>query len=294
MSVTGGGSKGGGSKQTGGSAETRQLAGMGSRFEQEARGVRTGALDQLAGILSGGVDWLGSSMAGGNTPGQPGSLTPGQAEQPRRYTRNDLTSMMQKYDPGKVQDIGRITQGLGEDFTLEDLRSLGNTGGLSGRSRQAWEGTLGELESTAKSGGSNLGGVSSGGGSMFLPIAQTAIEQSRQATARAVKGMGESFAGMQGGGVSNPFAMNAMAQARMQGDQATSQIPSRIIEQYMQNVLPLAFGQSPVASQSLSDAAKINAQTDIAGQQAGAERDKQNAKMMQAAASAIAAAAMMT
>ena len=284
-----------GGKSSGGSpsgAETRQLSGMSNRFEQEARPVRVGAMNQLAGILNYGADIMGPSMGGKGYAGQPGQggETP---QQPRKLTKYDLIQAYERNDPGKASDLNRILEGMPEEFTLEDLKKA-SAGGLSNRSKFAWDKTLSELESTYKSGGSNLGGVSSAGGSMFLPIAQTAIERSLQSTSRNVEALKNNFGGIKGLGGDNPFAMGEIAKVKIMGDQATSQIPSRIIEQYMTNVLPLAFGQSPVAVQGLGTAANINSQNYQAQQQMQAQQSARDAQMWQSIGSALAMAAVAT
>jgi hypothetical protein len=286
---SGGGKGGGGSTST---PEGRQLSGIAGRFEQEARPSRNLALNQLAGILSGGVDWLGPSM-GGRSPTGGGERGTGQDPNagpagPRMLTRSDVVSAYSLFDIGKTQDVDRLLGGLPESFTLEDLKTKADTSGLSGRSLSAWNSVLGELGTA----GSQTGGTGGGGagGSFLLPIAQTAIENSRQSTARNMRAIDEQMASMKAGGT--PFAMNLKNQARMTGEQATSQIPSRIIEQFTTNVLPLAFGQSPTVIGGLSNAASNAAGMQQGNQAAGSAQAAQNAQMYQALASAIAQAAI--
>lgn len=282
-----GGGKGGGGSTS--SPDLRNLAALANRFEQEGRGTREGALGYTQGILDNGADWLGPSMGGKYRPGEGGGT------EPRRFTRGDLIDAYARTDGGKAQDIERIFGTLPESFTIDDLRNAsggrdGIGGGLSGRSKSAKLNVLADLEKLSRGRGSGLGGNTGGSGgygAALLPIAQTAIERSKQATSQAVQGLTQQAASMKGGGADSPFFQRNIAQARILGDQQTSQIPSRITEQFLMNVLPLAFGQSATATQGLSSAAGIGGSLMQGNQAAGASSNAAMGNVLSSIASAI-------
>ena len=287
-----GGGKGGGKTST---AESRLSGGIGSRFEQEARSSRTGALGNLEGILDFGADWLGPSMGGpSNYPGSEFDRLSDPAN--RRFTRAEILNAYTKNDPGKGQDLERIMAGLpGDSYTLDELRGGANLGGLSFRSGGAWNSTLGELGSVSRSGGAGMGGVNKGPGgygAALLPIAQQSVEASLQATSNAAKGLTAQAASVRGGGAANPYFQQQIARTRMLGDQATSQVPSRITEQFVQSLYPLAFGQSGPAVGAVGNGAGIGA--NLYGQSigGGAAGGAANQQAMGAIGSAIAAGLM--
>ena len=66
----------------------------------------------------------------------------------RLWTRGDVTSFMQKYDPGKLGDLGRKKfQNLGDSFTAEEfLKTIESDKKLSARSKGALISAAGDLQ----------------------------------------------------------------------------------------------------------------------------------------------------
>jgi hypothetical protein len=208
-----------------------------------------------------GADYLGPSMGGpSNAPwGRFDTLSD---PKNRKFTRAEILDAYGKNDPGKGQDLERLMKNLpGDAYTLDELRGL-STKDLSARSGAAWNSSLGELESLAKSSGAGMGGVNKGPGgygAAMLPIAQQAVEQSLQATSNAARGLTTQAAGSKGGGAANPYFQQQIARTRMLGDQATAQVPSQLVERFLMSSLPLAFGQAANAAAAGGNAAGIGA-----------------------------------
>jgi hypothetical protein len=70
-----------------------------------------------------------------------------------------------------------------------------------------------------------------------LPIFQSSVAQSQDATARTLQQLNEQFAGSKIAGT--PFASRAMADARMAGNQATAGIPAQLAQKYLFGLGPL-------------------------------------------------------
>lgn len=263
-----GGGKGGGGTST---PESQQLAGMGSRFEQESRGSRSRGLDTLSGIMNYGADYRYPAETG-----------------PATYSKADIADVYNRYDIGKGQDINRILGDMpGDRFTIDQLRSGADKGGLSGRSKLAWEQATGELAQRGQRPGP--GGPEGG----MLPLVQTAMDRSRLAIGKTAGQVGDQ-ARMMGVYEGNPFLQRNLAQAGTLAQQQTQQIAPRITDQFLTNVMPLAFNQSGAAQGALSNAAKTNAQMIGANQAAGAAGGAQTMQAVGQIASIIAMAAIMT
>lgn len=168
---------------------------------------------------------------------------------------------MSKGGGGGGGDSGQLTQFLSE---------------LSGETRPLRD----ELSSQF------LEALQTGGIGARLPIIGAAQEQSRAGTARSLTGTQEQLTRMGLG--RTPFAASTMAQTRMQGEQATSMIPSQVAQAFIGSAPQYAM--APVGAM-VSGAGNINTNAsnrDIA-------KGNQNSQMMTGlmTAAAAAAAAMM-
>lgn len=95
-----------------------------------------------------------------------------------------------------------------------------------------------------------------------LPMAQTAISNSKQAESQALQQIGNGALLSKIAGT--PFAENIASQARMTGNQATAGIPSQIAQFFLSGFAPEAWGSAGQGLSGLGTAGQLGVQKDAA------------------------------
>lgn len=78
--------------------------------------------------------------------GMHNAAAPGLYSGQPQLSREQFAMLHNQADPGKSSDIDRILKNLGTSFTLGQLQSQANLGGLSKRSKSAYEQVLSQLQ----------------------------------------------------------------------------------------------------------------------------------------------------
>ena len=103
-----------------------------------------------------------------------------------------------------------------------------------------------------------LGDVLAGGNAAStLPMAQTAINNSKMAESNALTQIGNQAA--MGKIAGTPFAENISSQARIAGNQNTASIPSQVAQFFLGGFGPTAWGGQSAGLQGMGTAAQIGA-----------------------------------
>ena len=211
--------------------------------------------------------------------GNPNAGTPASPAAPALYGRADLENIWKGIgNPlNGVKDVNTLMSFLPESFTGQQFQDSLNTNNKQLRKKIKGPNSTLALEKAVKkftsggggtggvigAGGGALGGVAGGGGGTSnaggtLPILQSAIEQSKLGTSKALQ-MGEK--GLAKYGLAGtPFAQTQLNQIRTQGEQQTASIPGDLMQKFIFGLFPTLLGQQGLAFQGLGQAGQIGAQ----------------------------------
>lgn len=231
----------------------QELAAGSAELRDLLRPLRLDLTDLYSSVLGGGLNRYFSEAVDPNfQAGGAGGAAPAG---PALFSQADLYNAMRSIDLEKDIDIPRVFGNLPEGgATLEQLKSMADMGGLSGRSKSNINQLFARLEQQGQRGG----GRGTQAGDVLQPIVGSAIERSLLATDRALGELEENpvYAAQR----NSPFSQQTRELLRLTGMQETAAIPSRLLESLLGAAQSTAFG-TPLQTQTQSAASAAGAES---------------------------------